>query len=187
MRYLITLISLFFLCNLFAGDDVNYTQKSIKKEVSKIYTKNHSESKKILNLDPLIFDEKINGKYFTVNNSEDIYGYIYIGRVNSCRINGCSIDQADTGVDLYEFFDYLITYDTNAVVLSVKVLNYQATHGHEIGSRSWLKQFKGYNGQESFNVGTDVDAISGATISVYGITRDIVSKTSILHKYISKL
>lgn len=59
-----------------------------------------------------------------------------------------------------------------------------ATHGHEVSAKGWLKQFIGYNGNESLQVGKNVDAIIGATISVYGITRDIKEKTVLLMNFL---
>ncbi len=44
-------------------------------------------------------------------------------------------------------------------------------------AKGWLKQFTGYDGSDTLEVGKNVDAISGATISVYGITLDVQMKT----------
>jgi hypothetical protein len=68
----------------------------------------------------------------------------------------------------------------------VKIFNYAATHGHEVSAKGWLKQFAGYNGSDTLQVGKNVDAISGATISVYGITLDVQMKTILLKNYLCK-
>jgi len=89
-------------------------------------------------------------------------------------------------VETPEFFDYLIVFDTNLSVQQVKVYNYQATHGQEVTTKGWLKQFQGYDGSRSLTVGKSIDAISGATVSVYEITNDIQEKTRLLKQIASK-
>ena len=64
----------------------------------------------------------------------------------------------------------------------VKVYNYQATHGQEVSIKGWLRQYAGYDGSQSLTVGKDIDAISGATISVYAINQDIQEKTDLIRK-----
>ncbi|WP_234408600.1 FMN-binding protein [Marinilabilia salmonicolor] len=81
-----------------------------------------------------------------------------------------------------EYFDYFILFDAEKSVQVVKVFNYQATHGYEITSRGWLKQFAGHDGSESLQVNKNIDAISGATISVQAITEDVQRQTSLLQR-----
>ena len=118
------------------------------------------------------------GQFFSVQFS-DKGGFAWVGRVNSCRAGGCSDSQMPAGpADLKgEFFDYFILFDEDASVRSVRVFNYQATHGHGIMSRGWLRQFNGYSGERKLEPGKNVDAISGATISVQAITADIERRT----------
>jgi len=66
------------------------------------------------------------------------------------------------------------------------VYNYQATHGQEVTNKGWLKQFQGYDGSRSLTVGKSIDAISGATVSVLGITNDVQEKTRLLKQIISQ-
>lgn len=105
-------------------------------------------------------------------DSTSTFGYVYINRVNSCRAGGCAINQNDI-VNGFEYFDYFLVTDSLGNVVNVKVFNYQATHGHEIMSKGWLKQFVGFNGSQDMNYGKEIDAISGATISAESITEDI--------------
>lgn len=125
-----------------------------------------------------------NGKFFKIENPDNKNGYLYIGRVFTCRAGGCSIANTDrTGKEgtSTEYFDYFIIYNKLKELVMVKVYNYQATHGYEISSRGWLKQFSGYNGSYEMRVNKNIDAISGATISVHSITGDIIKTTSILN------
>ena len=108
-------------------------------------------------------------------------GYVYIGRVECCRSGGCDTPKSDIAL-ASEYFDYLIYFNTTLKVAAVKVYNYQATHGQEVTAKSWLKQFIGFDGTVNLEPGKDIDAISGATISVYAITADIEHKTRVLQK-----
>ena len=123
------------------------------------------------------------GKFFEIENGTNV-SYAYAGRVNSCRAGGCTPNISISLVETYEFFDYFILFDSAAKIVLVRVYNYEATHGQEITLPAWLKQFIGYNGSTQLVVGKNVNAISGATISVYGITNDIISITAKLSNYL---
>jgi Na+-translocating ferredoxin:NAD+ oxidoreductase RnfG subunit len=122
------------------------------------------------------------GKFYSVTTKPTSIKikYIYIGRVNTCRTGGCSINSDQVNNKESEFFDYFILYDSACSILKVNIFNYQATHGQEVTAKSWLKQFIGYNGRTKLSVGKNVDAISGATISVEAVAFDIEHKTSLL-------
>lgn len=121
------------------------------------------------------------GKFLTTQVGQTRY-YVYSGRVNSCRAGGCSSDKLFTEDSPSEYFDYFIIFDSTATIQLVRVFNYAATHGQEIMHKKWLAKFIGYQGNTPLEVGKKIDAISGATISVYGITGDIVDKTRLLKK-----
>lgn len=161
--------------------DINYKHKSLVRVLKKSGITDMSTIKEIAVQDSIMKKYRIKGKYFVVNaQNKNEYKYIYVGRVNSCRTGGCSISNDMSKEGESEYFDYYILYDKYKTVQAVKVFNYQATHGHEITAKGWLKQFIGYNGTESLQVDKNIDAISGATISVYAITFDIELKTEVL-------
>lgn len=72
----------------------------------------------------------------------------------------------------YDYFDYTVFFAKDLLVLGVKVTTYRSSHGAEICSKGWLKQFKGYRGEE-IHIGKDVDGISGATLSATSMVEDI--------------
>lgn len=120
------------------------------------------------------------GKFYTVSSAKSSQ-FVYIGRVNACRAGGCMDPSlAETSDEVYEYFDYFICFDSAYTIQEVKVYNYQATHGQEITSKNWLKQFRKYDGSQKLVTGKNVDGISGATISVEAIVYDIEQKTNIL-------
>lgn len=164
-----TVLAIFILVLPFVGfsqQNVSYHHKKIDKFIKKTYDIEEFSLKEISS------NSTLNGKIFVVKSKHDSTSVVYIGRVNSCRADGCSIDNTSTNGS-YEYFDYIVAYDRDKKIIAIKVLNYQATHGHEITAKSWLKQFIDKENQEAFRVNKNIDAISGATISVYAITNDV--------------
>lgn len=161
-------------------NEIHYQNKALQKVLRKAGIPNFSAIEEIFIEDSIKQNYKLQGKFFEINSDVSQYKYIYVGRVNSCRAGGCSISVDIPKGGESEYFDYFILFDRDKTVQLVKVFNYQATHGHEITVKGWLKQFIGYNGSKSLQVDKDVDAISGATISVYAITFDVEMKTKIL-------
>jgi len=180
------LLGLFIVFGLSFGQDaINYGHTSIIKTLRKVTRMKNPQMTALKLLSSVERKEETRGKYFSIvgTNNENTQYYLYIGRVNSCRAGGCS---SSSGQPIenpeYEYFDYFILFDTNATVRLVKVFNYEATHGQEITARGWLKQFSGYSASKSLEVGKNIDAISGATVSVYAITLDVQDKTRLLRK-----
>lgn len=80
-----------------------------------------------------------------------------------------------------DYFDYMIVYQPDISIKKLNILNYLSTHGGEVASQKWLKQFEGYNGG-LLKYGKDIDAISGATISAGSLVRDVEFITNFLKK-----
>jgi len=180
MRILLLLIALFsvsFADNIRSNTDFN--PKPLQRQLEKIGM--CADFRK----DEIVLPEGHSdgmGKFFSINCSNGQLYYVYIGRVNSCRAGGCSIDSGKNPE--FEFFDYYTIYDSACKVVTVNVYNYEATHGQEITARGWLKQFVGYNKNAKIEAGKNIDAISGATISVNGIVDDIRERTALLTELI---
>ena len=170
--------------SLVAQPEVDYAHKSLVK----ILEKDGIEMQQVQELplkDTGGHIAETGGKFFITgaSNASQFY-YLYVGRVNSCRTGGCSVP-GNAGTDISsEYFDYFILFDKQAAIERVHVYNYRATHGYEICSRGWLRQFSGFNGSESPEVGKTIDGISGATKSVHAITGDIQRRTEQLRDFL---
>jgi hypothetical protein len=164
-----------------SGKEIDFRPGLLLKELKELRCPENFYFQAIDLPDSILRTQEINGKFFQIISNEKLIYTFYIGRVNSCRTGGCSFPQADDARSEYEFFDYFILFDPNGKIASVKVFNYEATHGHEITVKGWLKQFYGYDRTKNLRVGKEVDSISGATISVYGIVNDIRLKTMLLN------
>ncbi|MBK3517764.1 FMN-binding protein [Carboxylicivirga marina] len=181
-----TLIFILGTCLAFGRGDINYEHKAIQKTLVKNCKLTNVQLKEVKLHEEL--NAGVQGKFFTINsdNTDSDITHMYIGRVNSCRAGGCSLPGA-TPMGDSEYFDYMMLFNKKAEVVLVKIFNYQATHGHEVTAKGWLKQFIGYDTHEAkLEVGRNIDSISGATISVNGITEDVSHKTKLFESYLSK-
>jgi len=175
---------LFVSTGLNHNKGIDFEDKTLQKELQKISGVDNPDWQVISVPAEQLTSGTMQGKFMALAGltTNEPKKYIYVGRVNSCRQGGCSNPSQSLNLDATEYFDYLIVFDSNASVQQVKVYNYQATHGEEVTNKGWLKQFQGYNGNRSLTVGKSIDAISGATVSVYSITDDIQEKTRLLKK-----
>lgn len=149
-----------------AGDKPSYP-KAVNKAILEVWNARQ------FNLTELPV-EIAGGKIFQCTLSDTLAGYVYLGRVNSCKPGGCSPDEGqEIIVGEYEYFDYLVLFNTQRSVEEVKIYNYAATYGVQITSKAWLRQFEGYAGQEPLNYGKEIDAISGATVSALSLIADL--------------
>jgi hypothetical protein len=120
---------------------------------------------------------------YKIIQNNNLIGWAYTRRVLSCRNGGCDRPNSTDDTDIsHEYFDYYALLNPQNSILEIKVYNYAATHGQEICSKAWLKQFKGYNGSKQLRYGKDIDAISGATISGIALTEDVGTAVKTLSK-----
>ncbi len=81
---------------------------------------------------------------------------------------------------------FLVIFNLDGSIYRNTVIKYREEHGGEVSGKNWLAQFNGRNRDSSFNVGSDIQSISGATISVNSVSRGI-KKLTILFTEIYKL
>jgi hypothetical protein len=93
---------------------------------------------------------------YTIKMAGELRGYLF-----STRAKG-----------RFDYFDYSIIYAGNLTVMEVFITVYRSTHGAAICQKKWLSQFKGYQGG-SLKLGSDIDAVSGGTLSATSIVSDI--------------
>lgn len=158
-----------------AGTQVvpDFSNRHVAREIKKAYGTDQYSLRQIHN-------RESNLNYKEIRQNETLIGYVYINRVNSCRAGLCQVPDKNSS----EYFDYMVLYNHKGEVKSVKVFNYAATHGQQIASPGWLRQFLGFKGDDDKQVGKNVDAIAGATISANAITEDINMATRTLQGFI---
>ncbi len=64
-------------------------------------------------------------------------------------------------------------FDPKGVVKSVRVLEHQEERGKPIAEKGFLSQFQGKKVSDAFQVGKDVDAVSGATYSSRSVSEAV--------------
>jgi Na+-translocating ferredoxin:NAD+ oxidoreductase RnfG subunit len=63
--------------------------------------------------------------------------------------------------------------DVDGNIISTDIIKYREPYGGAVSNENWNKQFTGKNSNSDFFVGTSVNGISGATISVNSVTKGI--------------
>jgi Na+-translocating ferredoxin:NAD+ oxidoreductase RnfG subunit len=76
---------------------------------------------------------------------------------------------------------FMVLLNRNSEVLLSEIIKYREAYGGQISNKNWLKQFNGKDFSSSFKIGEDINAISGATISVNSITKGIKKITMLIN------
>jgi len=82
---------------------------------------------------------------------------------------------------------YAVFYDANGSVVNSHIIRYREPIGGEVANRYWLKQFLGKSSKSDYQLGEEIDGISGATISVNAVTRGIHRSTFVVQYLLEKM
>lgn len=93
-------------------------------------------------------------RVFAAYHDAEILGYVVV----------------DDVIGKYELISYVVALSPQAVVRQVEILAYRESHGFEIRSPAWRKQFTGKTVQAGLTVGDGIANISGATLSCTHVT-----------------
>ena len=154
------LILSFFLFS--SGDTTNSSaltkriQKKVAKEVKAIFSVEDfelSESTITIPSSPFLLGQQMN----EIKVDNELLGYAFLGTAPS---------KTDT-------FEYLILFDPSFTIKKATVLIYREDYGGEIASKRWLSQFVKKQSNQTFVFGSNISAISGATISVQSMTASV--------------
>ena len=74
---------------------------------------------------------------------------------------------------------FLVILNMNGNIINTNVIKYREAYGGEVGNIRWLKQFFNRNKNSSYNLGGNIDGISGATISVKSMSKGIQKITTL--------
>jgi Na+-translocating ferredoxin:NAD+ oxidoreductase RnfG subunit len=77
-----------------------------------------------------------------------------------------------------------ICFDPNGLVESVTILSSEEERGKAVAEQSFLKQFKGKKMSDAFQVGKDVNGVSGATWSSKSVSEAIRKSSFAFKKYV---
>jgi Na+-translocating ferredoxin:NAD+ oxidoreductase RnfG subunit len=86
----------------------------------------------------------------------------------------------DAVIGKFELISYAVAFGTDGKIRDVEILSYREAHGAEVRNASWREQFVGKSAAQSLSVGTDIDNISGATLSCTHLTEGIRRLASVV-------
>ena len=88
--------------------------------------------------------------------------------------------KVEEGDEFEQFFLYTL-FNEEGELIDIKILDYQSEYGYEVTSKWWLKQFTKKWGQH-FEYSKNIDAISGATVSVKSMIREMNMLQEVMKK-----
>ena len=171
-----TICRLIYGCGFFVllGSEV---QAGIKENVEKVIRNQFGDSIS-LSMEKLVLDNNNKSAVEKKVHQRFVNDFIYVWTIKD-----------DDSVKAYGLLDnvkglsmpitFLVIYDPDGKILDTGVVKYREPYGGEIASPSWTAQFKGRNAKSNYTVGSEIDGISGATISVYSMATGVM-KLSLL-------
>lgn len=79
----------------------------------------------------------------------------------------------DQVIGKHEFITYAVAIGADGAVRGVEVMDYRETYGYEIRNPNWRRQFAGKRHGDALELGTDIQNISGATLSCRNVTNGV--------------
>jgi Na+-translocating ferredoxin:NAD+ oxidoreductase RnfG subunit len=79
-------------------------------------------------------------------------------------------------------FDIMIALNDKACVLDAQVLKYRARRGRQVRSKAFTRQFAGKCPGDAVELGKDIDAVSGATLSAKAMTKGVNKAIALVSK-----
>ena len=76
----------------------------------------------------------------------------------------------DDVIGKFELISYAVAVNPDASIRQIEILTYRESHGFEIKSLAWRKQFAGKSVQAGLAIGDGIANISGATMSCTHVT-----------------
>jgi hypothetical protein len=94
---------------------------------------------------------------FQARAGDAVLGYVFVDEV----------------IGKEDFITYAASIDASGTLGPLEVLSYRESHGGEIRSDGWRRQFAGHAGLAQLRVGTDIKNIAGATLSCEHVTQGV--------------
>ena len=104
--------------------------------------------------------QKISSRFVSVyiaKNGDENFGYGFIGYTKGKS----------------SFIKYFVAITPDGKIHSIEIMSYRGEKGSEVRHEIFKKQFAGKSLDNNIKVGSDINAVSGATISSQAITKGI--------------
>ena len=126
----------------------------------------HQSIAEIFNSSTYLVEELINTEesFSVIKQKDVVLGYYVVAQAPS----------------KFHQFDYYIIFNSEAEILKIEILQYRENYGAEICSKNWLANFIKISTDTYPEYNRRIDGISGATISVNSIKRDVFKVSNML-------
>jgi Na+-transporting NADH:ubiquinone oxidoreductase subunit NqrC len=91
----------------------------------------------------------------------------------------------DEVVGKHEMITYAVAIKADGSVKGVEILEYVESYGYEVAEASWRNQFVGKQVSDAVRLGSDIQNISGATLSCKHLT-DGIKRLLVMHQLVLK-
>lgn len=91
----------------------------------------------------------------------------------------------DEVVGKHEMITYAVAIKADGTVKGIEILEYVESYGYEVAEANWRNQFVGKQVTDAVKLGSDIQNISGATLSCKHLT-DGVKRLLVLHQLVLK-
>lgn len=144
-------------------------EKKLHKSLEQYFEKEDYLKKELQVSDSILYNT--NSYFYHVENRSQTQGvYLVITIANGCKLGGCDIEHGQE--EEFEQFYVLSLFTEESKLVALKIIDYPSEHGYEVTSKWWLKQFIKQQ-KNSYEYGKNIDGISGATISVKSMIREM--------------
>jgi len=155
------------------------------KEVTEEFITEQFGNDVIINFEKFLIPEEIK-KNIEYKSEQRFYSdHIYVWKImESDSLKAIGLMDNVLGKSLP--ITFLVVFNLEGTIITSSIVKYREPYGGGVSTSSWIKQFEGKNYKSSFDVGTDIQGISGATISVNSVSKGI-KKLTILFNEIKKI
>jgi uncharacterized protein with FMN-binding domain len=95
------------------------------------------------------------------------------GRPGVWRVSSGGYLVVDRVVGKHEYITYAVGINPNGTVKQIEILQYNESYGYEVRNAAWRAQFVGKNAASTLQLNSDINNISGATLSSKHITDSV--------------
>ena len=160
MKYSILIILTFFLS---AGEIKN----TCEEHLLKLYPENNNIRMHIFQL-----DKQMKNKVENIVKQRFYKDKLYYWTITQ-----------DDSTKAYAFLDnvigksmpitFMVILNIDGEIINANIIKYREAYGSVVGNKVWLQKFINLNNNSSYNIGKEIDGISGATISVKSMSKGI--------------
>ena len=174
-RILKIFIGTVLIVSTFSG---NIYSQEIKEEVNNIITNTFNKNVQF-DYEKYIMPDSLKMKVENIVQQKFFSESIYILRIfNEDILNGVALLDNVYGKEMP--ITFIVIFDYPGKIILADIVKYREPYGGAVQNENWTAQFKNKDSNSGYNVGTDIDGITGATISVKSVTKGIY-KLSLLY------